>query len=41
MKLFFLKIGIKRAKVYTKNVPNIEAYDFIILSNKQVIVVLY
>ena len=43
---FFLKIGIQRAKVYTKNVPNIEACDFIpapsrILSIKQVIVVLY
>ena len=43
---FFLKIGIQRDKVYTKNVPNIEAYDFIpspfrILSIKQVIVVLY
>ena len=26
---FFLKIGIHRAKVYTKKVPNIEVCDFI------------
>ena len=43
---FFLKIGIQRAKVYTKNVPNIEVCDFIPGPSrtspiKQVIVVLY
>ena len=43
---FFLKIGIHSAKVYSKNVPNIEVCDFIpaplrTLSIKQVIVVLY
>ena len=43
---FFLKIGIHRAKVYTKKVPNIEVCDFIpdsprTLSIKEVIVVLY
>ena len=43
---FFLKIGIHGAKVYTKNVLNIEVCDFIPapprnLSIKQVIVVLY
>ena len=44
---FFLKIGIHwRAKVYTKNVPNIEECDFIpaplrTQSIKQVIVVIY
>ena len=43
---FFLKIGILRAKVYTKNVPNIDECDFIPaplrnLSIKQAIVVLY
>ena len=42
----FLKIGIHRAKVYTKNAPNIEECDFIpvplrTLSIKQVLVVLY
>ena len=45
-KIFFLKIGIHSAKVYTKNIPNIEVCDFIpatprIMSLKQVIVVLY
>ena len=43
---FFLKIGIHRAKVYTKKVPNIEVCDFIPGSSRtspiqQVIVVLY
>ena len=43
---FFLKIGILRAKVYTKNVPNIEECNFIpaplrTLITKQVIEVLY
>ena len=43
---FFLKIGIHRAKVYTKRVPNIEVCDFIPGSSRtspiqQVIVVLY
>ena len=43
---FFLKIGIQRAKVYTKSDPNIEVYDFIPGPSrpshfKQVIVVLY
>ena len=43
---FFLKIGIQRVKVYTKNVPNIEVCDFIPgpsrpLPFKQVIVVLF
>ena len=43
---FFLKIGILRAKVYTKNVPNIEECNFIPvplrpLNTKQVIEVLY
>ena len=43
---FFLKIGILRAKVYTKNVLNIEVCDFIPGPSrpspfKQVIVVLY
>ena len=45
-KHFFLKIGIHSAKVYTKNVPNIEVCDFIPSPSrtspiKQVIVVLY
>ena len=45
-KYFFLKIGILNPKVYTKNVPNIEVFNFILapvitLSIKQVIVVLY
>ena len=43
---FFLKISIQSAKVYTKNVPNIKACDFIpapsrTSSMQQVIVVLY
>ena len=43
---FFLKIGIHRAKVYTKKVPNIEVCDFIPGSSRtspiqQVIEVLY
>ena len=43
---FFLKIGIRGPKVYTKNVPNREVCDFIPgpsrpSSSKQVIVVLY
>ena len=43
--IFFLKIGILSAKVYTKNVPNLEVWHFIpallkTLSIKQVIVVL-
>ena len=43
---FFLKIGILRAKVYTKNDPNIDECNFIPaslrnLSIKQAIVVLY
>ena len=43
---FFLKIGILSAKVYTKNVPNIEVYDLILAppttqSIKVVIVVAY
>ena len=42
---FFSKIGIHCAKVYTKNVPNIEVCDFFpapprTLSIKQVIIVL-
>ena len=42
----FLKIGIQRVKIHTKNVLNDEAYDFIpapsrILSIEQVIVGLY
>ena len=46
LKDFFLKIGILRAKVYTKNVPNIEECNFIpaplrTLITKQVIEVLY
>ena len=45
-KIFFLKIGILRAKVYTKKVPNIEECIFISaplrsLYTKQVIVVPY
>ena len=46
--IFFLKIGILRAKVYkkNKNVPNIEEFNFIpaplrTLIAKQVIEVLY
>ena len=31
---FFLKIGILRAKVYTKKVPNIELRNFIPASDK-------
>ena len=31
---FFLKIGIHRAKVYTKKVPNIEVCDFILGSSR-------
>ena len=43
---FFLKIGILRAKVYTKNTPNIEECNFIpaplrTMTIKQVIEVLY
>ena len=29
-KIFFLKIGILNLKVYTKNVPNIEVWNFIL-----------
>ena len=44
--IFFLKIGVQRAKVYTKNISNIEACDYIRGPStaspiKQVIVVLY
>ena len=42
--IFFLKIGILSAKVYTKKVPNVEEFNFIhallrIQSTKQVILV--